>query len=438
MASQYDTLIQNLGVNGLQDALEVIAAAAQGGTVTQITAGDLRREFKQRGIAPARVTTLLSCFRDAQLFNFDDTTNIVYLTNVLPWGYDDGPQRRTIMLRSLQAVGFLEVEDDTTLLHLNPVALQTDQVDVADEALSDMPHVPAVQPDPTPETDEVQRIVSEFEAALNMTPDVEEQKEQAQAEAPPQMASAHSYEGGRGFGGRGARRVVPMSGEVKSAEELLREAGLQSGEAPANVEEKQSSDSPPPSSRRLPPVEAVQGTPDFESHVDEQPASAPPRKVWGAGQPVRRPTALPPSNTPPDRGGRTTNLRPGAQAEDRPTVSPTTRGVRRPGAEPPASDAPAWAKRRGSASYGQSQSAGDTANAVNADLIRLLLEQQSAKANLNLDIKTLRALAQEINRYIAGLEEADLASDPNLRVELQSLLDQINSRTQQGGDTEDA
>lgn len=538
MASEYSSLVQNLGVDGLSAVLDVIAEWSQGGAVDRIALGDIQSDLRKRSkVAPNRVTLLVQCFRSAGVFEYDEENRAILITDALPWDLDRSVARRETMIRLLQAAGILEAEEEEeqsapspssppvysppaddvlsptyASFQSNVETVEPQGIFTNSDPVSDVPHeLVATEGEQAPDNslEAYERALSGVTAPLRETPVEKDEAAEmpplpARESSPPAVSLSAGEEtasppSGQGvkpplpstdepapsdtsptppassfssFGGRrDNRRVVVPSVPALSAEELARSAGLvqESAETPKQVtppdtllptksaEPPQTEVASPSVSRNRrpgynppsppPPPKASPSVSERDDptsnvvpdSVEESPSlDAPPERPRWSRQPA------PPNPVPSVGGSRTTRLRPGAQPPQ--TVPPSGGGeagrpVRRPGAEaPPSGGTPAWAARRGGAPFGHTPAAStEGQGAMSEELLRLLIEKQKpTRVDLNLDVKMLRALADEINRYLRGLEQAQLAEDPNLRVELQSLLDQIAQRTQQEDDSQNA
>jgi len=455
MASQYDALIQNLGMEGLSGALELIAELSQWGNVTTLAAGDVQADLrKSLKLPPNRSQLLIACFAEAHVIDYDEANRTLILTGAIPWSAD-ASARQAALTHRLQQARMLEASEETsnqddpawaasyldaTQEHqstADPTLEPTQKHRPLSESLPEQQgQQPSIESASAPATDQVshvqevdqplpsdnlsstQKRVDEFAAALDMSgqsaPETDDPSNPPEHQRSPASA---------GFGRRAGRAstVVRPSGNAPSAEDMLKAAGIVDGNIPppsppADAILDQSTAAEPPS------PEIPQPTPS------DAPQTARPR--WGKQpQPQVRPPAAPPVTQ------RGTTLRPGASSTPTPPVGNRSPG-RRPGAEVPSTRAtPAWESRRGGVPYGQNPK--PKTEGLSEELKLLLLSQQ-AKTSLTLDIKTLRALAREINQYLSRLEQANLADDVNLRVELQTLLDQIERQSNQENNAEDA
>jgi len=451
MNSKYETIIQNLGIEGLAAVLDIIAEWSQAGSVTPIAVGDLQGDVHKRlKIARNRVSTLVECFAEAGVFSYDQDNRQIHITNDFPWGYEQQAERRETLIWKLQAADMIEASEDTqptrpssiddgisaTLPYAEPETAS--YVEPTEPVFGETPFEenhdmgsPVDLPDADSQGEFVQTSSPRSDQAVNRQYEYPANEPDMGVPSPPPPPARSNY-------GRG-RAIPPAMGDALSAEEMLKQAGI-AGESTGGT------NNPPPS----PPQGS--GTPSGSQPPTPAPTSVeqppPGRPQWGSGSRMQPPAAQNPTSQPPPTpannvGGRANRLRPGAAPPPQEMPTAPKRDLRRPGADTtPSSTPPAWASRRGASPYGtqpvQPTPSSDDQTNISDELLRLLRDQQSGKPDLSLDIRTLRALSEEINRYIQGLEQAQLADDPNLRVELQSLLDQINRRAQKKDDSSDA
>ena len=257
---------------------------------------------------------------------------------------------------------------------------------------------------------------------------------------------------GKGSFGRGREVVRPVQ-TAAPLEDMLAEAGVDlteptrsdptdegagRGEAPLRP------DAPRPTPRAKQPIRKP-------AETTAPPGKTSQRRDWGPRSAQPRPSVRP---TPPEekpeepsspqrkwgpRGKAATTgaaRRPGTERsqpkEDLP-ASRVRRGgaAQRPGAARPGGR-PAWAERRGG--YAPKTSA-EPSPQIYGVLERLLAQQGANLADLNLDVKQLRALVAAISERIDILEQS---GDPSMRVALQVLLTQVIAQTLPGAAAEES
>jgi hypothetical protein len=244
---------------------------------------------------------------------------------------------------------------------------------------------------------------------------------------------------GRGYGEtQGGRRVVRPQVQAKSSDELLN-ALLAEG----------SGDNRPDSDVEVADVAAVdeqgfdQPTSNTEPEVEEDAT----RTSWGRQAP-KTPRSRPASSTQPTQSEAPAESEAPA-SESQPTSRPAggNRANRRPGAARSNSGRPPGASRvrRGGGNSGRRDSQGGSKTPAWMDRRQGLSRDAAAddpaqavdspgeaslplRPDLNLDINQLRGLVEAINHRIDGLESAGLDADPSLRIQLETLLEQVNQQ----------